>query len=196
MPLETLDDTARLFYLSLLGIWIVAGTFFAYRNRLPTALRDAAAWVVIFVLVITAYGFKDTFLQQIYPGSAVMLSDRSVALNRDNSGHFVARAEVNGTPVRFLVDTGASQIVLSKQDAERIGHSPDKLRFLGQASTANGVVRTAPVMLDSIKVGDFIDHDVRASVNGGDLGSSLLGMSYLDRFSSWKVEGDRMILTR
>ncbi|MBY8975660.1 TIGR02281 family clan AA aspartic protease [Rhodobacteraceae bacterium NNCM2] len=193
---EAPDDTARLFYLSLLGIWIVAGVFFSYRNKLPTALRDAAAWVVIFVLAITAYGFKDTFLAQIYPGTAVMVSERSVALSRDRSGHFVANVEINGQPVKFLVDTGASDIVLSRKDAERVGLDQGKLAFLGDAMTANGTVKTAEVVLDSVKLGDFLDHDVRARVNGGDLFSSLLGISYLDRFRSWKVEGDKMVLTR
>ncbi|MEM9046552.1 MAG: TIGR02281 family clan AA aspartic protease [Pseudomonadota bacterium] len=193
---ESADETARLFYLVLLGCWILAGVFFSYRNQLPKALRDAAAWVVIFVLAITAYGFKDTFLAQINPGSAVMVDDRSVALVRDRSGHFVANVDVNGVAIQFLVDTGASDIVLSKRDAARVGLDVENLNFLGRAYTANGEVRTAEVVLDEVALGDFTDRNVRARVNGGDLFGSLLGISYLDRFRSWQVQGDRMVLTR
>ncbi|MEM7240389.1 MAG: TIGR02281 family clan AA aspartic protease [Pseudomonadota bacterium] len=190
------DETARLFYLCMLGVWLLAGVFFAYRNKLPTALRDAAAWAVIFVLVITAYGFKDTFLAQISPGHAVMISDRSVALTRSPNGHFTARVEINGVPVDFLVDTGASDIVLSNRDASRIGIDPDTLTYFGTAMTANGVVRTAQVRLDRVRLGDFEDRDLLASVTDGALAGSLLGLAYLDLFPSWRVEGDRMILNR
>lgn len=190
------DETARLFYLSMLGIWIVAGVFFAYRNKLPTMLRDASAWIVIFVLAITAYGFKDTFLAQINPGSAVMINDRAVSLNRARNGHFTARVEINGTLVDFIVDTGASDIVLSQRDAERIGLDPENLSYLGEALTANGTVRTAQVTLDRVRLGEFEDRDIRARVNGGELFGSLLGMSYLDRFSSWQVQGGKMVLSR
>ncbi|MEM8793358.1 MAG: TIGR02281 family clan AA aspartic protease [Pseudomonadota bacterium] len=190
------DDTASFFYLTLLGCWLIAGLFFAYRGQLPKALRDASAWVVIFVLAITAYGFKDTFLAQIRPGTAVMVDDRSVALTRDQSGHFVARMNVNGTPIDFLVDTGASDIVLSQQDAARAGIDVANLAFLGRAFTANGTVSTADVVLEEVRLGAFTDRNVRARVNGGDLFGSLLGISYLDRFRSWRVEGNRMILSR
>ncbi|MEM6932473.1 MAG: TIGR02281 family clan AA aspartic protease [Pseudomonadota bacterium] len=190
------DETARLFYLSLLGLWILAGVFFAYRNRLSKALRDAAAWLMIFVLVITAYGFKDSFLAQVFPGSAVMVSDRSVALARAGNGHFTARVDVNGTSINFLVDTGASDIVLSRRDAEKVGIDLADLAYLGTAMTANGAVRTANVSLDRVRLGDFEDRNVRASVTDGDLFGSLLGLSYLDRFRSWRVEGDQMILSR
>ena len=62
--------------------------------------------------------------------------------------------------------------------------------------TANGIVRSAPVVLDQVTLGAFTDRDVSATVNGADLDVSLLGMRYLDRYSSWWVEGDRMYLQR
>ncbi|MEM1277080.1 MAG: TIGR02281 family clan AA aspartic protease [Pseudomonadota bacterium] len=194
--LDSSDDTARLFYLVLLGCWILAGVFFSYRNQLPKALRDASIWVLIFVLTITAYGLKDIFWAQLNPGTAVMIDDRSVALARDASGHFVAELEVNGVAISFLVDTGASEIVLSQRDAARIGIAIEDLNFSGRAFTANGTVRTANVVLDEITLGSFTDRNVRARVNGGELFGSLLGISYLDRFKSWQVVGDQMVLSR
>jgi aspartyl protease family protein len=70
----------------------------------------------------------------------------------------------------------------------------DSLAFLGRASTANGTVKTATTVLDEVVLGDRVDHDVRASVNGGEMFGSLLGMSYLNQFSEISIRGDRLIL--
>jgi aspartyl protease family protein len=103
---------------------------------------------------------------------------------------------VNGEPVRFVVDTGATQIVLSKSDARRVGLDVDDLVYLGRAYTANGEVRTAPVKLDTVSIGPIKDSNVRAVVNDGAMEGSLLGMEYLQRFSSVEIGGGKLILTR
>jgi aspartyl protease family protein len=111
-------------------------------------------------------------------------------------GHFVVTAEVNGAPVNFLIDTGASDIVLSPADAERIGYDPARLSFTQRYYTANGVGRGAPVRLDSIAVGSITFDRMPASVNEAPMGESLLGMSFLRELSSYEVRGDTMILRR
>ena len=115
---------------------------------------------------------------------------------RGRDGHYSLTLQINGVDVDFLVDTGASQVVLTQQDAARVGLNPDKLAFIGTAFTANGEVRTAPVRLDTVDLGGIRDTRVRASVNGGEMSGSLLGMSYLNRFDSIEIRGDRLILTR
>ena len=72
----------------------------------------------------------------------------------------------------------------------------DSLNYLLPSSTANGTVYGAGVVLDRVELGGFVDTDVRAVVNGGRMGISLLGMSYLDRFRRFSVEGDRLLLSR
>lgn len=190
------DAQARLFYLAILGMAIAAGAFYNYRDRLGTALQHAAIWALIFVGVTIAYGFKDNFTAQIYPDMARPLGDRTISLRRAGDGHFYARAMVNDNEIRFLVDTGATNLVLSQQDASRIGFTPESLDFNMRASTANGQVLGASVVIDRIELGRFVDTGVRAMVNGGRMEASLLGMSYLDRFTSLRVEGDTMLLSR
>jgi aspartyl protease family protein len=112
-----------------------------------------------------------------------------------DDGHYYIDTTVNGTNVRFVVDTGATNIVLTERDARRIGLNPDTLAYTGRASTANGMVLTAPVRLKSFLLGPFKDEDVRAMVNGGDLDTSLLGMSYLSLFEMTLTQ-DRLILRR
>ena len=95
-----------------------------------------------------------------------------------------------------MVDTGASSIALGPADARRVGLVPDDLAYIGTAMTANGQVRTAPVTLDEIAIGDIVDRNVRAWVIGADLDGSLLGMSYLRTFARVSFEGDLLILER
>ena len=88
---------------------------------------------------------------------------------------------VNGVPVDFMVDTGASHIVLAPQDAARLGYTPRDLDFSQAFESANGTVRAAPVELRELRVGQLQLYDLEASVNGSDLPISLLGMSFLQQ---------------
>ena len=190
------DAQARLFYLALLGMALAGGVFYNYRARLGTAAQHAAIWVLIFLGVTIAYGFKDQLASQLYPGTAQPVDERTIALRRADDGHFYARVRVNGAEIRFMVDTGATNLVLSQQDARRIGLAMDNLNYVLPVSTANGTVYGAGVVLERVKLGGFVDTDVRAMVNGGRMSVSLLGMSYLDRFRRFSVEGDRLLLSR
>ena len=187
------DEKAYFFYMVILFLLIGAGFLFGNREKLSTTLMQAAIWVLVFCGVLIAYGFKDTLQQQFVPSLAVQ-SGGEFEIVRANDRHFHLTLKVNGVPIKFIVDTGASDIVLTREDAERSGVDLDSLAFLGRASTANGTVKTAITVLDKVVLGDRIDRDVRASVNGGEMFGSLLGMSYLNQFSEISIRGDRLIL--
>jgi aspartyl protease family protein len=189
------DDQARLFYLAVLLAGMTFFLLWGRGNRLGRSLRDLAVWMLIFAMVVIAYGFRDTLRGQLFPAAMVQVGD-ALELRRGSDGHFHADLLVNGRPVRFIVDTGASDVVLSRSDAVAVGIDPDGLSYTGRAQTANGTVATAPARLGTIRLGDFVDEGVRASVSAGELGVSLLGMAYLDRFARIEIEGDRMRLYR
>lgn len=109
-------------------------------------------------------------------------------------GHFLLEAQVDGVPVRFVVDSGASGIVLSPEDGARLGYSRAGLRYSQRFQTANGVVRAAPVTLRELRVGQLALHRLEASVNEAPIGVSLLGMSFLNRLEAWEARGDRLVL--
>ncbi|MEL7215028.1 MAG: TIGR02281 family clan AA aspartic protease [Pseudomonadota bacterium] len=186
-------ETPRIVYLLILGLVLGVSLFSLYRGRLNQALQAAAIWTLIFMGATLAFALREPLMVALNLQSES--SGEMLALPR-HSGHFVARADVNGTPVNFIVDTGASQIVLSRTDAARVGLGPDDLAFTGTAQTANGSVATSFVTLDSFELGPFTDRSVGATVNSGAMDVSLLGMAYLDRFARISVEGDRMILER
>ena len=115
---------------------------------------------------------------------------------RGPNGHYFLLAEVNGAPVRFVLDTGATSLVLTKADAEAAGLDLDELQYYSRAMTANGEVRTAPVRLDSITLGPVTDTDVSAVVNEGEMTNSLMGMTYLQRWGRIEIAGDTLTLVR
>jgi clan AA aspartic protease (TIGR02281 family) len=121
-------------------------------------------------------------------------SDLEYVIQAGAGGHFVVEAVVNGAPVTFLVDTGASSVVLTMEDAERVGFRPESLRFTERFASANGEVRAAPVVLRELRVGQFSVFDMPASVNEAPLRVSLLGMSFLRRLHGYGVEDGRLIL--
>lgn len=190
------DSQAQFFYLALLGLAVAVWVFKDYRDRLGQAFQHVAIWGLIFVGVLLAIGFKDNIGQLLVPANAVRVDDDTVSLRRARDGHFYANVEINGTDIRFMVDTGASSLVLSEADAKVAGIDTDRLSYLVQTRTANGRIMSAPVRLDTVALADFVDEEVGAMVNGGDLDISLLGMAYLDRYRSWQVEGDTMLLIR
>ncbi len=188
------DDNAELLYLSILGLFLVLGLFSTFRTRFVASMQQAAIWGLIFCGVIIVYSFRDVIERELYPGSAVLVNGDQIELSRARDGHFYAVLEINGNDVEFIVDTGASNVVLTREDAARVGFDPDGLSYLGRANTANGTVRTASVRLSTVSFGGTIVNDLRAAVNDGPMFSSLLGMSYLSRFTRIEIEGNRLRL--
>ena len=117
-----------------------------------------------------------------------------LVLKRRRDGHYYVTAEVEGVPVDFLVDTGASMIALTYEDAERIGLRPAQLDYSMRAQTANGVALFAPVTLEDVAIEQLEIDDVRAAVAQSDMGMSLLGMSFLGRVDRFEVEDGDLIL--
>ncbi|MCC0046323.1 MAG: TIGR02281 family clan AA aspartic protease [Rhodobacteraceae bacterium] len=189
------DDFGRLAYLALL-LLAVGGYFVAQaRRNLGRTAQQAAIWVFIFIGVIVAYGLWGDLRRTALPEQTRVVGD-GIEVAASDDGHYYLTAEVNGARVLFVVDTGASQIVLTARDAERAGLDPAGLGYFGSAQTANGMVRTAPVRLERFTLGPFEDRNLPAVVNAGDLDTSLLGMSYLGRFRTLAISGDRLHLTR
>ncbi|MBK1635669.1 retropepsin-like aspartic protease family protein [Rhodovulum adriaticum] len=190
------DDFGSLIYLVLLGAAIGGYFLMENRNRLGKVAQQAAVWGLIFVGVIAGVGLWSDIRQTVAPRQAIFADQQRVEVPRAPDGHYYLTILVNDVPVRFVVDTGATDVVLTREDAARVGLNPDDLPYLGEARTANGRVSTARVRLEEMRLGPIVDSRVRAFVNGGVMDDSLLGMAYLNRFDRIEFAGDRMILTR
>lgn len=189
------DQIMQLTYLVLLAAVVGGSAIVAGRSNWGKMGQQAAIWALIFVGVIAAYGLWEEVRNDVAPQQSLVVGG-TIAVPRSHDGHFHLTLEIDGTPVDFIVDTGATQVVLSQRDAARIGLDPAALDYVGSAQTANGVVRTAPVFLDEVNLEGMIDRNVSAVVNGGEMQGSLLGMSYLRRFERIEIAGNQLVLQR
>lgn len=182
-------------YLLILLICIGGSFWASMRQDLTKSVQQAVIWVLIFVGMLGGIGLYNDIAGDHLPRQSVAADSGEITVPRYRDGHYHLTLNINGVDVDFLVDTGASQMVLTQEDARRIGFDPDTLRYNGQASTANGIVQTATVTLDNVRLEDMTDRNVPAVVNGSPMDGSLLGMSYLGQFSI-AIDDNVMVLTR
>jgi len=196
MPNLSGDQIASLTYLLLLGA-VLGGYFLvSHRQSMGKMAQQAALWVFIFLGAIVAVGLWMDIRDDIAPQHAVLRGGTAIEVPRAQDGHYYLTLQINGAPVRFVVDTGATDMVLTLQDAARVGIDTDRLIYTGRAATANGMVEIAPVRLDRVALGEVVDQNLRAVVNSGAMPESLLGMGYLNRFERLEIADGRLILER
>lgn len=135
------ETLARMGYLAVILVALGGWALVEFRQRMGQALRMAMAWGLIFVGVAAGYGLWTDIRQDVMP-MQTLTDGGEVSVPRAADGHYYLTLAIDGTPVPFMVDTGASGMVLSLDDARRLGLEPESLSFLGEAQTANGVVRT------------------------------------------------------
>jgi clan AA aspartic protease (TIGR02281 family) len=129
------------------------------------------------------------------PADADASAPRNVTIRAASNGHFYVEAVANGRRIPLVVDTGATVVSLTRQDAERIGLDVSHLSYTQRVQTANGVARAAPVTLREVSIGPVAVADVEAVVNEGRSAHSLLGMSFLSRLQGYSVSGDSLTMT-
>ena len=198
------DDFGRLVTLTALAA--LFGSAIVRRREMGQMARNALIWLVIILALATAYLYRYD-LQSVagrvsgglIPGSVVTRDGADglseVVVQKGLGGHFSIRAEINGDPVDMLVDTGATTIALSFEDAEALGLDPSSLSFTRTVMTANGPAQAAAVRLDQLAIGPILRQDVRATVSAeGALGQSLLGMNFLGDLASFEMRRDELIL--
>lgn len=121
----------------------------------------------------------------------------SVVVPRDARGHFRTEGRIDGRRLDFLIDTGASVIALTADDAASLGLHPGDSEYRVMLKTANGVVRAAPTTLGMVEIGGIIVRDVTAVVMpDGALSENLLGMSFLTRLRHFEYSDGKMVLER
>ncbi|MBY3377635.1 TIGR02281 family clan AA aspartic protease [Rhizobium laguerreae] len=197
------DDFGRVVYLLPIALMLSAGIW-ASRRSVGETMRQMMIWLVIILALVTVYlyrqealGVGNKLLAGLVPGRAVVVTTseggQEIILHKLLNGHFKADVAVNGQTVEMLVDTGASMVALSREDAERIGIDLSRLTYSMTIMTANGRGRAAPVTLDQVAIGPIVRNNVAASVaEDGRLDQSLLGMSFLETLGSLQMQTDEL----
>lgn len=178
------------------------------RGMLGSAVRYGLIWAAIFLVGLAAYAYRDEIgvaakriLGEVFPGEPALeaaADGRSVTITRaPRDIHFSVIATVQNAPVDMMIDTGASVVTLTYEDALLAGIRTRNLRYDVTVSTANGPARAAPVILDQVAIGPIVERRVAALVaEQGMLETSLLGLNFLNELTSFTVTGNRMIMTR
>lgn len=189
----------RLVYLCVVLAALTGGLAARLQARPGTVIAQFGTWGVIFAALILVYSYRDQFgsignrfAAELIPANGEQTGPASIAFPAEADGHYHVYGSVDGSSVRFLVDSGASDIVLSPDDARMLGMQPQYLDYTMMAQTANGTVRGAPIRIRTLKIGPIVMHDVPATVNEAEMPVSLLGMEFLHRLKSWGVENGRL----
>ncbi|MBX5185392.1 TIGR02281 family clan AA aspartic protease [Rhizobium sp. NZLR5] len=197
------DDFGRVVYLLPIALMLAAGIW-ASRRSIGETVRQMMIWLVIILTLATVYlyrqealGVGNRLLAGLVPGRAVVVTTseggQEIILHKLLNGHFEADVAVNGQTIQMLVDTGASMVALSREDAERIGIDLSRLTYSMTIMTANGRGRAAPLTLDQVAIGPIVRDNVAASVaEDGRLDQSLLGMSFLETLGSLQMQTDEL----
>ncbi|MFC3164367.1 TIGR02281 family clan AA aspartic protease [Ciceribacter thiooxidans] len=202
MDNDSFGETIRLLpFALLLSVGILAS-----RRSLGETVRQMALWLLITLALVTAYLYRgelrsvgERLLAGLIPGRAVVVTasdgEAEVVLHKSLGGHFVTSVDVDGVPVSMVVDTGASAVALSYEDAVRIGIDPARLSFTRTILTANGRAMAAPARLRQVAIGPILRTDVEGLVvEEGKLDQSLLGMSFLSTLQSLQMRSDELRL--
>ena len=166
------------------------------------------AFLVLAVLLVVLGGYVARFADKAvveHPQAQAATADnaarepvssgRSLMVDAGRDGHFAVQSQVNGVFTDFMVDTGASVVVLRETDAANAGMRPMPADYPATVSTANGKVNGAPVKIDRIEVGGMTVYDVPALVLPDDiLDKNLLGMAFLSRLKRYEVAGGRLVM--
>jgi len=197
----TTHDFASLTVKIALLVFFGGAVLAMFRHRFTDALEAALFWVVVALLLAAAYSYRaelrdvgDRVLAELIPGRPAVRG-LVVEIARGRGGEFQVATQVNGSHAPMVLDTGASTVVLTQEAAKAAGLPLEVLAYNVNIDTANGRTRAAAVTLDRLAVGSIVERGVPALIaQPGQLKTSLLGMTFLNRLQGWEVRGERLVL--
>ncbi|MEJ0024666.1 MAG: TIGR02281 family clan AA aspartic protease [Rhizomicrobium sp.] len=202
-PEVSLSDMDAAWLLRLVGVLALASSaiLLGRRFRAREIVRNIAIWLGVAAVLVLGYSYRDAFMSvrdrvsaEFLPTEPVAANAHTVVLTETEAGDYRATGAVNGVRVRFAIDTGASDIVLSPEDARRAGIDPSALSYIHDTGTANGIGHTADATVTSLTLGPIHFENLRVSVNQAPMDGSLLGMAFLRRMQSFEFRGHKLYL--
>ncbi|MCW6508798.1 TIGR02281 family clan AA aspartic protease [Lichenifustis flavocetrariae] len=198
----TREDWASILVYGSIGLFLAQAVPGLFRGRLLAGVLSLFAWSAVFVVALVGYAYRfelhgigERVLAVVFPGTVVETGTREVTVFRQRDGQFSITASIGKTRLPFVLDTGASTVVLRAEDAQRVGLPLRRLEYNIPVATANGHALTAAIVLPSLQVGSILEADVEALVaRPGALHENLLGMSFLNRLASFTFMNDKLVL--
>jgi len=195
-------DTAALIRVVAILAFLSSGLLFIRQVNLKQTARNILMWAGIMGVLTLGFAYREPLREAmirlrsgLIPSYPVPTGTREMVISESEGGSYLVYGTVNGVRVRFLIDTGASDIVLSPSDAKRVGIDFGLLDFSHSYETANGVGKGALTRVKDLTVGEVHFSDVALSVNQADMNASLLGMTFLRQFKSFGFSQGKLTLT-
>jgi aspartyl protease family protein len=180
---------------------VASGLLFVREIKLKQTVRNVLTWVAAGGVLIIGFSYQNELADlglrlrsTLVPDYAVETGPHEMVISEDEGGGYHVYGMVNGQRLRFLIDTGASDIVLSPADARRLGVDFSKLTFDHAYESANGIGHGATAEVAELSVGSIHFANVQVAINGAEMSSSLLGMAFLKRLKSYSFSGGKLIL--
>jgi aspartyl protease family protein len=191
------------YQVQMLGMLALAssGLLFVREINLSRTVRNVLIWVAAGGVLVIGFSYQHELADlglrlrsNLVPGYPVATGPHEMVLSEDEGGGYHVYGMVDGQQLRFLIDTGASDIVLSPADARRLGVDFSKLTFDHVYESANGIGHGATATVGDLSVGAIHFTNVQVAINGAEMSSSLLGMAFLKRLKSYSFSGGKLIL--
>ena len=199
-PEESLANPDLIQVVAILAL-VSSSLLFVRQVKVKETIRNILMWLGVGAVLLLGFSYQEELTgvaqrvrADLIPGTPLQTSADELVISASEGGGFHANGTVNGTPVRFLVDTGASSIVLSPADAKRLGIDLDSLVFNRAYETANGIGYGAGAVVDELTLGHIRLTNVPVSINQAPMRSSLLGMTFLNRMKSFNISGRKLVL--
>jgi aspartyl protease family protein len=196
------NELANFIYLSILLVALISSITLRNHQKISTLLKQFFIWLLIALFSIIIYSYRHSLYQiaqnissELVPSEAKKIGDRKIAIKASNNGHFYVQIKINKVPIRFMVDTGASDISMTIKDAKKANINTQNLSHFKQYQTANGVITGAISNAKEVEIAGMAFKDVAVSINQSQMETSLLGMSFLRKFKKYEFYQDQLILT-
>ena len=182
-------------------VLVSSSLLFVRQFNVRQTVRNVLLWLALGAVLILGFVVQNALMDlatrlrgAMIPSYAIQTGAREMTVSEGEDGHYHVYGTVNGVKIQFLIDTGATDIVLDPEDARRIGLKLEDLTFDKPFGSANGIGHGASIVADELVVGAVRLSRVRMSVNSARMGSSLLGMAFLSRLKSYSFSGGKLIL--
>jgi aspartyl protease family protein len=194
-------DWQNLIYLLVVLSMLLAGLLSRRELNFTKITKYLAIWSALGLAIVGLYAyrfelsdFKSRILGELNPRAAQIDEEGRLTLRVSSDGHFYFNAKISGEEIVFMVDTGASDVVLGANQAKKLGINLARLKFTKRYETANGVVLAAPIILKNFQIGEMFFDEIPAAISQSEMTSGLAGMSFLRKFSRYEFGQDRLSL--
>ena len=194
-------EWSNVIYILILIALLIMG-FSRKEMPIKKIFEFAGLWILLALLALILYSYrfevneiKDRVLSDLFPSKAINKNHEQLVLNIAQDGHYYLNVKIKNQEVRFMIDTGASDMVIDEKIALKLGYDLRNINYNKIFQTANGQSYGASISFDEVDVSGVKFYNVQASITNSDLVIPLLGMSFLQKFYKYEFFRDKLILT-